>query len=93
MNFRLAEDNLRSVSKLIQTLIKVTRYVCVCVVDGDKVIRYMILRYRVKLIQFKLKYDKMNTVKIEIWTYLNWLNAKGPQIPVAKSPKQLSFTW
>jgi len=47
MSFRIPDDNLRSASKLIQTLVKVTRYVCV--VDGDKeVIHYMILRHWVK---------------------------------------------
>ena len=64
-----------------------------CVADGDKVIHYMILRHWVKWLEFKLKYDKMNTVQIEVWTYLNWLSARGPQIPVAKSPEQLSFIW
>jgi len=36
MSFRIPGDNLRSASKLIQSLVKVARYVCV--VDGDKVI-------------------------------------------------------
>jgi hypothetical protein len=46
MSFRIPEDNLRLASKLTQILVKVTRYVCV--VDGDKIVHYMILKHWVK---------------------------------------------